>query len=77
MAERWEEQQGIASVNCDKAHYGLHSVAVSLPPMCKSHARWVQSGMMLNGMDHSQNAVLPDENEDDGCVTTHSPAGMD
>ena len=33
-AEVWEEQQGITSVKCEKAHSGLHSVTVSLRPMC-------------------------------------------
>ena len=28
-AEGWEEQQGIPSVKCEKAHYGLHSATAS------------------------------------------------
>ena len=43
----WEEQQGISSVKCEKAHYGLHSVTISLRPMYWSYERLFQSGMML------------------------------
>ena len=48
LGRGWEEQQGITSVKCEKTHCGLHSVTVSLRPMCQSYARKVQSGMMLN-----------------------------
>ena len=50
-----EKQQGITSVKCEKALFGLHSVTVSLWPMCLSYARRVQSGIMLNCMENLQN----------------------